>query len=68
MNERKNLIAPAKELSIRNQCELLSVHRSGLYYKPVGESTENLELMRLMDENYLKIQNIGFEKPHLNQR
>lgn len=54
MSERKNLIVPTKELSMRNQCELLSVHRSGLYYKPVGESLENLELMRLMDEHYLK--------------
>ncbi len=41
------------QLSITKQCELLSLHRSGLYYKPVGESDLNLELMRLMDEHYL---------------
>ncbi len=41
-------------MSIRRQCELLSVHRSGLYYEPKGEKPENLELMRLMDEHYLK--------------
>lgn len=41
------------QLSMAKQCELLSVHRSGLYYKPVGESDLNLELMRLMDEHYL---------------
>ncbi len=53
MSEKKNLIVPNKELSIRKQCELLSIHRSGLYYKPLGESQENLELMRLMDEQDL---------------
>jgi len=28
------------------------VARSGLYYRPVGESAENLELMRRLDEQY----------------
>jgi len=35
------------------QCETLSIHRSGFYYKPKGESELNLELMREMDEHYL---------------
>ena len=30
------------EISVRRQCELLGVNRSGLYYQPVGESEENL--------------------------
>lgn len=41
------------KLSIVKQCELLKIHRSGLYYKPSGESELNEELMRLMDEHYL---------------
>jgi putative transposase len=41
------------ELSIRRQCELLGLARSSLYYQPVGESEENIELMRLMDEQHL---------------
>jgi putative transposase len=41
-------------LSIRRQCSLLSVQRSGLYYSPLGEKQDNLEIMRLMDEHYLK--------------
>lgn len=41
-------------LSISRQCDLLNLHRSGLYYRPVGESEENLHLMRLMDEQYFK--------------
>jgi putative transposase len=39
-------------LSVRRQCELLSLSRSSLYYEPVGETAENLRLMRLIDEQY----------------
>lgn len=41
-----------EELSVRRQCELLNVPRSGLYYRTVGESAENLVLMRRLDELY----------------
>lgn len=40
-------------LSIRKQCEILSVNRSSLYYAPVGESEESLEIVRQIDEHYL---------------
>ena len=40
--------------SIRQQCELLDINRSNLYYHPVGESKENLELMRRLDEQYTR--------------
>ncbi len=43
-----------KRLSIRRQCELLGLNRSTLYYRGVGESEENLKLMRLIDEQYLR--------------
>ena len=33
------------ELSERRQCRLLGISRSSLYYKPKGESPENLALM-----------------------
>jgi putative transposase len=39
-------------LSIARQCELLGLARSSLYYEPVGETTENLALMRLIDRRY----------------
>jgi putative transposase len=42
------------EISVRRQCELLGANRSGLYYEPVGESEENLLLMRLLDERYTR--------------
>ena len=54
MKERLDLIDREHTLSARKQCEILSVHRSGLYYNPQGEKKENLEIMRIMDEHYLK--------------
>lgn len=39
-------------LSLRRQCELLGINRASLYYRAVGEGAENLELMRLIDEQY----------------
>jgi len=41
-------------LSIRRQCELLTVSRSGMYYEPVPTSHEELALMRRIDELHLK--------------
>ena len=49
MVERKH-----ERISIQRQCRLLSIHRSGLYYKPGGESSLNLYLMRRIDEHFLK--------------
>jgi putative transposase len=54
VKELRNLIDNEHELSVRRQCELLTIQRSGLYYKPCGEKPENLEIMRIMDEHYLK--------------
>ena len=54
MSQRRKLVDSQHKMSIRKQCELLSIHRSGLYYAPTGESQENLEIMRIMDEHYLK--------------
>jgi putative transposase len=39
-------------LSIRRQCALLGLARSSLYYQPVPVSAEELQLMRLLDEQY----------------
>jgi putative transposase len=50
------------EISLRRQCELLGVNRSGLYYEPAGESEENLRLMRLLDEQYTRAPFYGSRK------
>ena len=42
------------QLSVREQCRLLGIHRSSIYYDPQPESEENLQFMRLMDEEHLK--------------
>jgi putative transposase len=54
VSELRELIEKEHHLSIRKQCELLSIHRSGLYYEPRKEKPENLKIMRLMDDHYLK--------------
>jgi putative transposase len=47
------LIEPSHPaLSVRRQCELLGLSRSSLYYEPVGETSEDLRLMRRIDEQY----------------
>jgi len=40
-------------LSVVCQCKLLDISRSGLYYKPIGVSEEDLTLMKLIDRQYL---------------
>ena len=42
------------ELSTVRQCELLGLARSRYYYQPIPASPENLALMRLLDEQYLR--------------
>lgn len=49
-----------KPFSLSRQCELLSLHKSGLYYQPKGESQQNLHLMRKIDEQYLKTPFAGY--------
>lgn len=42
------------KLSIRQQCDLLSINRSSFYYQPIGENPQNLEMMMLMDKHILE--------------
>jgi putative transposase len=52
---KRPLINPSdSHLSIRRQCELLGLNRSSYYLSPAVESEENLRLMRLIDEQFLK--------------
>lgn len=52
------------KLSITKQCDLLSIHRSGTYYTAQQTSELNLELMRMMDEHYLKHPYKGAKRMH----
>lgn len=60
VRQRKELVDKTdKSLSIKKQCELLSLNRSSLYYRPVEENESNLKLMRMMDEHYLEYPYFG---------
>lgn len=54
MTARRRLVGPDEQTSIRRQCELLGVSRSSVYYAPVAPDTEELELMRRIDEIHLE--------------
>ena len=47
------------KLSIARQCELVSISRSGFYYRPAGETPLNLALMRPLDVQLLETQLYG---------
>mgnify|MGYP005639426437 CR=1 FL=1 len=49
-------------LSIKRQCRLLGISRSGLYYQPKGISEEDLNLMKLIDRQYLTTPFYGARK------
>jgi len=49
-------------LSIKHQCDLLAISRSGLYYQPKGVSDEELELMKIIDRQYLATPFYGARK------
>ena len=49
------MIEPANaNRSIGKQCKLLSISRSSFYYEPKGESEMNLDLMRVIDKQFLE--------------
>lgn len=47
------VIANHPGLSVSRQCGLLSISRSSYYYQSKGESELNLELMRLIDKQFM---------------
>ena len=53
MKARASFVNPALTLSVRRQCELLTVTRGRLYYAPKEERPENLEIMRIMDKHLI---------------
>jgi putative transposase len=57
------LVLPVAGLSLRRQCELLGMSRSGYYYEPCPESPANLRLMRRLDE--LHLQHPVYGRPRL---
>ena len=55
LKDKRSRIDPDHPLiPIYRQCELLGLSRSSLYYKPIGVSQVDQELMHLIDEQYTK--------------
>lgn len=48
------MVSKDNDLSQRRQCVLLSLSRSTLYYRPKGESAENLRFMEVIDKQFLE--------------
>jgi putative transposase len=59
---RRCIESEHKELSIVRQCALIGLAHSTWYYRPAGESAENLALMRAIDEQYLRTPFYGSRK------
>jgi len=51
--ERKSKVTRTEPLPMTQQCQLLSISRSGLYYQEKGCSSYELELIRLLDKAHL---------------
>lgn len=49
-------------LSLRRQCELLHVPRSSVYYKPVGEDTEDLSLLNEIRDIWMRYPFYGYRR------
>ncbi len=55
LDRRRQMIEPEHpQLLVVRQCELVSISRSGFYHRPAGETALNLELMRLIDAQFLQ--------------
>ena len=48
----RRLISPNNKVSIHQQCRILGLSRTAHYYKPKGESSENLEIMQRIDKEH----------------
>jgi putative transposase len=53
-DSKKELITSDNVLSISRQCDLIGMARSTYYYEPRPESADNLRLMKMIDQLYLK--------------
>jgi len=66
LNERRKVIQKDhSNLSIRQQCNLLNLNRSSLYYEAVQTSGLNLELMEKIDKHYLENPFKGARRMHV---
>ncbi|MCG6534448.1 MAG: IS3 family transposase [Syntrophales bacterium LBB04] len=60
--ERKAMIDKGDKLPVKQQCDLLGLNRSGVYYTPVPLSAKDMGLMRQIDEIHLAYPFYGSRK------
>jgi putative transposase len=60
--ERQALIDRESKVSVTNQCQLLGLSRSSVYYRPRGVDEGDLLLMRRIDELHLEHPFLGARK------
>jgi len=51
-----------KTIAVARQCELLGLSRSSYYYSSTRDDEYNLELVRLLDEQYTKVPFYGVRR------
>lgn len=51
-----------RKISLKRQCELLGLNRSGIYYQRAAEREEDAFLMRLIDEQYTRTPFYGYRR------
>lgn len=62
LSMRRKWVEYNADYSIRRQCRLAGVSRSCIYYEPVPETSDNLSLMRLIDEQYMRHPEFGYRR------
>ena len=62
LSTRRSWVESNPDYSIRRQCRLAGVPRSDIYYEVVPETPENLLLMRLIDEQYMRHPEFGYPR------
>lgn len=62
VSTRRRWVEPSPDYSIRRQCRLAGVARSSINYEPVPETDDNLLLMRLIDEQYMRHPEFGYPR------
>ena len=60
--KRRIWVESNQNFSIRRQCRLAGLSRTHVYYQPATESEENLMLMRMIDEQYMKHPEFGYRR------
>ena len=55
LEQKRRLVTwGAGQISVSRQCELLGIHRSGLFYEPRSVRPQTLAVMRMIDEQYTR--------------